>query len=171
MTLAEVLVSVAVVAIGLVGLATVLPLSARGVQVGAELSTATLLAEQRLEQVRAARWTATPPVDCVGTSGATTESWSFSGGSAPVAEASCPLAFTDETDEGALAADRPASLPDPYRRYSRQVRIRPCDAPASNCGVVDPGLRMVTVRVSAPAVDAAATRPPVVELTTLVARR
>lgn len=163
----EVLVCVAVITIGLVGLATVLPLSSRGLQTGAQLSTATLLAEQRLEQVRAARWSAVPAVDCLGLSGASAASWSFSDGSAPVPEAGCSPAFADETEGG----DPPARLPDPYARYSRQVRVRPCDVPAANCSVVDPGLRMVIVRVSAPAVGPAATRPPVVELTTLVARQ
>jgi Tfp pilus assembly protein PilV len=175
MTVVEVLVSMVVITIGLVGLATVLPLSSRGVQTGNELSTATLLAEQRLEQVRAARWTAIPAVDCVGTSGVTAASWAFSGGSAPVTGASCPTAFSDETEAGSSALESTTRLPDPYGRYSRQVRIRPCDAPASECGVFDPALRMVIVRVSSsavgPAADTTGTPSPAVELTTLVARR
>jgi hypothetical protein len=170
MTVVEVLVSTAIVAIGLVGLAAMLPLSHRGVQAGNQLSTATLLAEQRLEQVRGARWTASPAVDCLGTSGATEATWAYSGGSAPVAGPPCsPASFADETAEEAVAPESPTRLPDPYGRYIRQVRIRPCDAPLSDCGVLDPALRMVTVRVSSALAGAPA--PPVVELITLVARR
>lgn len=175
MTVVEVLVSLAIITIGLVGLATVLPLSSRGLQTGNQLSTATWLAEQRLEQVRAAQWTAIPAEDCVGTSGATVASWSFSSGSAPVPGPSCsPADFTDETPAGSAALDSPTRLPDPYSQYVRQVRIRPCDAPASDCGVVAPSLRMVTVRVASfvPGFARHATpAPSVVELTTLVARR
>ncbi len=175
MTVVEVLVSLVIVTIGLIGLATVLPLSSRGVQTGNQLSTATLLAEQRLEQVRAAQWTAIPSVDCVGTSGATVTSWSFSSGRAPVPTGACfPAEFTDETPAGSEALDSPTRLPDPFSQYVRQVRIRPCDAPASDCGVVDPSLRLVTVRVASSIPGSARHAAPaasVVELTTLVARR
>src|SRR5688572_17148749 len=67
LTLAEILVAVAILGIGLVGLAVVVPIASYGVQEGSQLSTATFLAEQRLEQIRNAPWTGTPANDCVGT--------------------------------------------------------------------------------------------------------
>src|SRR5439155_26525773 len=53
------------------------PLSSYGVQQSRALSTATFLAEQKLEEIRNAAWTTTSPtspaaVDCLGTGGAPT---------------------------------------------------------------------------------------------------
>src|SRR5688572_32005011 len=67
LTLAEILVATVVISIGLVGLAVVIPLSSYGVHEGNAMSTATFLAEQRLEEVRNASWTTTPAAnDCLG---------------------------------------------------------------------------------------------------------
>src|SRR5687767_13176449 len=66
-TLAEILVATVVISIGLVGLAMVIPLSSYGVHEGNALSTATFLAEQKLEEIRNAAWTSTPAEkDCLG---------------------------------------------------------------------------------------------------------
>jgi prepilin-type N-terminal cleavage/methylation domain-containing protein len=56
MTLAEVIIAVAIIGIGLVALSSAIPLGAYGVQEGNQLSTATFLANQRMEQVRNAQW-------------------------------------------------------------------------------------------------------------------
>jgi Tfp pilus assembly protein PilV len=66
-TLAEILVATVVISIGLVGLAMVIPLSSYGVHEGNALSTATFLAEQKLEEIRNASWTSVPTEgDCLG---------------------------------------------------------------------------------------------------------
>jgi prepilin-type N-terminal cleavage/methylation domain-containing protein len=56
MTLAEVIIAVAIIGVGLVALSSAIPLGAYGVQEGNQLSTATFLANQRMEQVRNALW-------------------------------------------------------------------------------------------------------------------
>lgn len=178
MTLVEVLVALVIISIGLVGLAAVLPISSYGIQEGNQVSTATFLAEQRLEQVKAAKWTAVPAEDCMGTSGTTTTSWGFSGGTAPFTGSTCD---TDGNPGTALATisypdETPAAntLANPYSNYSRQVRIRPCEAASSSCGVSDAALRMVMVRVSytpLQGIGGVATAQKFVELTMLVAKR
>jgi type II secretory pathway pseudopilin PulG len=171
-TLAEILIALAIVGIGLVGLAAVVPISSYGLQEGNQLSTATFLAEQRIEQLKAAAWTATPAVDCLGTS----TSWSFSdAAAAPAPGGGCtPASFPDETPAGSTAAGPPTKLDDPHGSYTRQVRIRPCDAVGSSCGISDSNLRQATVRVSyvpLQAVGGVATSAKSVELTMLLARR
>jgi prepilin-type N-terminal cleavage/methylation domain-containing protein len=56
MTLAEVIIAVAIIGVGLVALSSAIPLGAYGVQEGNQLSTATFLANQRMEQARNAKW-------------------------------------------------------------------------------------------------------------------
>ena len=68
LSLVEILVAIAIIGIGLVGLAVVVPVASYGVQEGNQLSTATFLAEQRLEEVRNAPWAASPANDCLGVS-------------------------------------------------------------------------------------------------------
>ncbi len=75
MTLAESLVALVIIGIGLVGLASVVPLSSWGIQEGNQMTTSVFLAEQRLEQVKGMRWTAADAGtglvanDCLGSSG------------------------------------------------------------------------------------------------------
>ena len=57
-TLAEIVVATAIVSIGLVALGMTIPLSSSGVHQGHTLSTATFLAEQRLEEIRNGTWLA-----------------------------------------------------------------------------------------------------------------
>jgi hypothetical protein len=150
--LAEVLAAVAVVAIGLSALTSALPLAGAAVSEGAKLSTATFLAGARLEEVRAAAWSAAPPVDRLGVSGAPL-SPPQSGGM---------TTFADE-----------AALPDPYGGYSRQVRVLDCGLPPG-CGAVTSGsLRQVTVTVAYRPVTASglAALDKTVFVTTLVAQR
>jgi prepilin-type N-terminal cleavage/methylation domain-containing protein len=132
LTLAEILLALAVIGIGLVGLTAVLPVSASSVQEGAQRSTATFLAEQMIERARAAAWNADPPVDCLGVS---------IGDAAPrPAEATCRGAimsgFPDETQG---VAGHPG--------YARVVRIEACEATPGCAGVTGAGLRRVTVTV------------------------
>ena len=107
LTLAEILVALAVIGIGLVGLTAVLPVSASGVQEGAQHSTAPFLAEQMIERARAAAWSAEPPVDCLGVS---------IGDAAPrPAGATCHGAaasgFPDETQSHAVSPTHAAVSP------------------------------------------------------------
>ena len=67
-TLIEIAVAVAVIAIGLMGVAAVIPVSSSAVQEGSQLSTAAFLAEQTIERARAAAWSLEPALDCLGVS-------------------------------------------------------------------------------------------------------
>jgi len=136
LTLAEILVAVAIIGLGLVGLAVVIPVSTYGVQEGNQLSTATFLAEQMIERGRAASWTTTPAVDCLGVS---------TGNAAPVPTgATCSGAtttqFPDETTAGVGVSG--------YPRYTRTVRVSLCNAAALCAGVNNAGLRRVGVTVT-----------------------
>ena len=68
LTLVEILVALVVISVGLVGIAVIVPVSSEAIQHGGQLSRATFLAEQTIEQARTATWTATPAVDCLGVS-------------------------------------------------------------------------------------------------------
>lgn len=150
--LAEVLLAVAVLAIGLSALTSAIPVAGVAVSEGARLSTATFLAGARLEEVRAAVWSAAPPVDRLGVSGAP-PSPPQSGGA---------TTFADE-----------AALPDPYAGYSRQVRILDCGLPPGCGSVISGRLRQVTVTVAYRPVTASglAALDKSVSVTTLVAQR
>jgi len=137
MTLAEVLIAVAIIGVGLVALSSAIPLAAYGIQEGNQLSTATFLANQRLEQIRNATWQVAQPapavpavaaVDTLGVSATST--------AAPVA-AGGVITFPDEVPLGA-----------PYAGYTRTVRITGCDAGLGCGGIVHADLRQVTVAVS-----------------------
>jgi len=150
--LAEVLAAVAVVAIGLAALASAIPVTGAAVSEGAKLSTAAFLASARLAEVRVASWTAAPPVDRLGVSGA-------------------PLS-PPESDGTTTFSDE-AVLPGPYGGYSRQVRIVDCGLPPG-CGAITSGrLRRVTVTVAYRPVTAGGLAPldKTVSVTTLVAQR
>lgn len=132
MSLAEILVACVIIAVGLVGLLSAVPTASYGIQEGRQLSTATFLANQRLEEVRNAQWTQCPVADTLGVSP--------SGSAAPVSGAT-----TTFPDESPVAA--------PYGDYTRTVRITepltpdPCD-PITGLGGPNLGLRQVTVTVS-----------------------
>jgi prepilin-type N-terminal cleavage/methylation domain-containing protein len=165
LTLAEILIALVILAVGLVGLAAVLPISSYGIQEGNQLTTATFLAEQRLEQVKGAQWTATPALDCVGVSSSPTF---VAGGTAPsgIGGTCSPTNYNDETPGG-------NALASPYTRYTRQVRIRDCAANACFAGS-DSAIREVRVRVyytPLQGIGGVSTSQKFVELTTLVARR
>jgi hypothetical protein len=149
--LAEVLTAVAVVAIGLSALASALPVAGAAVSEGARLSTATFLAGARLDEIRAAVWSATPPVDRLGVSGS------------PLSPQSGSMTtFADE-----------AGLPDPYAGYSRQVRIFDCGLPPGCGAVISTRIRQVTVTVAyrPTTTSGTAALDKTVLVTTLVAQR
>lgn len=127
MTLPEILAAVVVIMVALVALASAIPISAYGIQEGSQLTTATFLANQRMEQVKLATWTATPVVDSIGLSASSTAA-PQSGGT------------TTFPDESPVAA--------PYTQFTRTVRITDCGIGAGCGGLVDAGLRQVTVSVS-----------------------
>jgi len=136
MTLAEVMVALPIITIGLLALLSVIPLSTYAIQDGSQTSTATFLANQRLDQVRNAQWMATcPPTpadDGLGVSASSTAA-PTSGGT------------TTFADENPIAT--------PYAAYTRQVRITNSVASSTVCGATGAitgtyGLRTVTVTVT-----------------------
>jgi hypothetical protein len=130
MSVAEILVACFIIAVGLVGLLSAVPSASYGIQEGRQLSTATFLANQRLEQVRNAVWTQCPAVDTLGVSA-----------SATVAPTSGAL--TTFPDEKPMAA--------PYGDYTRTVRItaaQPADPCPAGVGGPNVGLRQAVVAVS-----------------------
>lgn len=145
-TLAEILVATVVISIGLVGLAVVIPLSSYGVHEGNALSTATFLAEQRLEEIRSAAWTTTPSAnDCLGMSASSTAAPTSSTCDrnltpdvATVPDCVPGTTCTTFTDEAAVSD---------YPSYSRQVRVTDCLATPC-AGVADANMRLVQVTVS-----------------------
>ncbi|HEY7203226.1 MAG TPA: prepilin-type N-terminal cleavage/methylation domain-containing protein [Methylomirabilota bacterium] len=152
MTLAEVLVALPIITIGLLALLAAIPLSTFATQEGKQTSTATFLATQRLEQVRNAQWSAIPAVDQLGVSASPT--------SPPQAGGS--VTFADESPVGA------------YSGYQRRVRVADCGGGGGCGGVTSAGMRLVTVTVtyvpqSATGKDAAGSRS--VMVTMLVAQR
>ena len=128
MTVPEILAAVVVIMVALVALASAIPLSAYGIQEGSQLTTATFLANQRLEQVKRKQWTLKPVVDDVGVSASATAAPQKAG------------AITTFPDESPVAA--------PYTQFTRTVRITDCGIGAGCGGVVHAGQRQVTVTVS-----------------------
>ena len=157
LTLAEILVALAVAGVALAALAVAVPVSSYAVQDGHQLSTATFLAEQTIERARAAAWTESPAVDCLGVS---------TGDTAPVPTgATCRGAastrFPDET--GGIGG---------YPGYRRSVRVSSC-APAPCAGATTTGLRRVevTVAYAPPTHMGVSPRPTTVRLEWLVAQK
>jgi prepilin-type N-terminal cleavage/methylation domain-containing protein len=161
LTLAEILVALVIIGIGLVGLMSVVPVATYGVQEGNQLSTATFLAEQGLEWMRNADWTAAPANDCLGV-----------GPSGPpisnqcnrqVSSCSTGVQCTTFPDEPSVAG---------YQGYSRTYRVIDCGATACG-GVVDSNLRLAIVSVSYRPLTGAgvAQRLKTVRLSLLIAKR
>lgn len=128
MTLVEVLIAVAVLAVGLSALSAAIPFASYATREGAQLSTATFLANERLEQVRNARWQEGPPaVDDIGVSA--------SPAAAPAGGAG--VTFADE-----------ARLAPPFGDYARSVRITDCSAGGACGDIAKADLRQVVVTVT-----------------------
>ena len=126
MTLAEVLVAIAIIGVGLAALAAAIPIAGYGIQEGSQLSTATFLANARLEQAKNAVWTTTPDVDNLGVS---------SGSAAPQT-----AGITTFPDENPIAA--------PYTAYTRTVRVTDCSAGGGCAAITNANIRQVTVTVT-----------------------
>jgi type II secretory pathway pseudopilin PulG len=127
-TLVEVIVAVGIITIGLSALLAAVPFASYGTREGYQLSTATFLANERLEQVRNARWESEPrPVDELGVSPTPA--------SAP--ESGATTTFSDE-----------AALPAPYGDYARAVRIIDCGGGGGCGGIAKADLRQVTISVT-----------------------
>ena len=109
-------------------------------------------AEPRLEEIRAAVWSAAPLVDRLGVSGSPL--------SPP--QSGSMTTFADE-----------AGLPDPYAGYSRQVRIFDCGLPPGCGAVISTRIRQVTVTVAyrPTTTSGTASLDKTVLVTTLVAQR
>jgi prepilin-type N-terminal cleavage/methylation domain-containing protein len=138
MTLAEILVATVIISVGLVGLAIVIPLSSYGVHEGNALSTATFLAEQRLEEVRNAEWTTVPSaIDCIGLGPTAAPTTSTCERTVPT---NCTSGTTCTTypDEADVAG---------YTGYSREVRVFDCNA-VGCAGISNANMRLVRVTVS-----------------------
>jgi Tfp pilus assembly protein PilV len=124
MTVAEVIVALFVITVGLVGLMAAMPLSTSHIAEANRKTAAVFLAQQRLEQIKNARWTASPVADTLGGAG--------SSGMAAVAQ---------WPDEAAIAG---------YPAFQRQVRIQDCSV-APGCGMALHAtlatLRQITVTV------------------------
>ncbi len=183
LTLAEILVATAIIAIGLVALAMVIPISSYGVHEGNALSTATFFAEQRLEAVRNAAWTTTPSAnDCLGLSttsdgtvGVAPSSTTCTRSSLPAPDVSACASgsgCTTYADESTIAG---------YPAYGRTVRVYDCattivpSSSAGCAGMTDRDMRLVRVAVTYRPMSgvggsaATATKSAVVEM--VVARR
>lgn len=138
-SLVEILVAVGIIAIGLVGLAGVVSVSSYGLQEGNQLSTATFLAEQRLEEVRNAPWAASPANDCLGVSSSDAAPTSTACSRSAPTSCTTGTACTTYPDEGAVPG---------FTGYSRTVRVTDCSAGSGCMGVVHAGMRLVTVAAS-----------------------
>jgi type II secretory pathway pseudopilin PulG len=141
-TIIELLIVAAIVGVGIVGVMTVVPLSSYGVYEGAHLSTATFLAEQKLEELKNARWQATPANDCLG----------LSTGNGDVAPTSTTCTRTDPTPctTGAMCsvADDETAVAG-YPDYGRTIRIVDCATWPGGCGgVVDTNMRRIILTVT-----------------------
>jgi Tfp pilus assembly protein PilV len=143
-TLVEVLLAAFITTLGLVGLLAVIPFASFAIGDGYRLSTATFLAEQKLEEARHMPWSTIPNNDCLGVSATAT--------SAPTVPAgkTCTLGTTTVNAGGALTwfADQGTSSIPGFTGYSRVVRITDCSATACNNGITSAALRKVDVTVT-----------------------
>jgi prepilin-type N-terminal cleavage/methylation domain-containing protein len=152
-TVAEVLIAAVIITVAFVALATIVPISTYGVQEGNQVTTASFLADQKLEQIKNLPWIESPAKDCLGISASSTEAPTVPAG------ASCTLGATTVAAGGALTwvADESSTAITGFSGYSRNVRI-------TNCGtlpgcftptITDSALRLVTVTVTYTPLNAA----------------
>jgi Tfp pilus assembly protein PilV len=153
-TVAEVIIALFVITVGLLALIATMPLSTSLIGTANVQTTATFLGQQRMEQIKNVQWTAAPAVDDLGGAG--------SSGTAAVAQ---------WPDEGYATIGG-------YPGFRRQVRITDCSVLA--CSGIPTGtvsidtLRRVTVTVffrALSGVGTASANEEPVQLVTLIARR
>lgn len=145
LTLAEVLIALSVILIGLVSLVALVPLSLGHIGQANFRTTAVFLAQERLDQVKNGVWTCFPSyTDSTGLSNPATSAPRMTTGTcAPPA----PLAVTGNTTTITFADEGYGSIAG-YSLYRRQVRIVDCGvAPGCGGGLLDNGIRQVTVSV------------------------
>jgi Tfp pilus assembly protein PilV len=141
MTLAEVVVALGIISVGLLALLATMPLSTSTITGSNLKTTATFLAQQRLEQIKNAQWclacgAAVSAVDTLGGAG--------SNGGAGVAQ------WPDEGYNTIVIASGNTNAS--YPRFRREVRITDCSV--ASCSGIATGtaaantLRQVTVTVS-----------------------
>lgn len=154
----------AIIAVGLLGLLAVVPVAGYGVQEGNQLSTATFLAEQKLEEIRNAVWTSSPSpgTDCLG----------LGAGAAPMS-----MTCTRNAPTPCVAGAACTTFPDEpsvpgHPAYGRTVRIDDCSVTPCG-GVTHPDLRLVTVSVSYTPLTGTGvgTSPKTLQVRLLVAKR
>jgi Tfp pilus assembly protein PilV len=186
MTIAEALISLGVISVGLLALLGTMPLGTSGIAEANFKTTATFLGQQRLEQIKNAQW-----CEACGAGGAAVDTLGGGGSNGNAA----PAQWLDEAyNTIAIPAGSACPAANPsvscYPQFRRQVRIVDCSV--VSCSALDVGtpsvatLRQVTVtvtfrRVSAPVMrdvsDTAAVGGPVdlgeesVQIATLIARR
>lgn len=157
MTVAEVIIALGIIMVGLLALIAAMPLSTSQIGEANLKTTATFLAQQRLEQIKNAQWTSA------------TDKLGGNDGSAAVSVAGFADRWPDE-DYNSITN---------YPRFRRQVRIQNCSvAPLCIAGINPPTLldtmRQVSVTVSffpmaGTGMQGASEEN--VQLTTLVSRR
>lgn len=131
-TLAEVLVAITIVTVGLGGITAMLQLAAASRGEGSHRTVAIFLADERAEHLRGVIWNAAD--DCLGVSPSV---------ALPPVTSTCPeagvdhVSFPDE-DAGALRA--------PFETFTRIVRVQAC-ASLATCPVVSPDLRLVSIAI------------------------
>jgi Tfp pilus assembly protein PilV len=142
-TLVEVLLAAFITTLGLVGLLAVIPFASFAIGDGYRLSTATFLAEQKLEEARHMPWSTIPNNDCLGVSATATSPPTVPAGK------TCTLGATTVNAGGALTwfADQGTSSIAGFTGYSRVVRITDCGATACS-GITNAALRKVDVTVT-----------------------
>jgi Tfp pilus assembly protein PilV len=168
-TLVEVLLAAFLMTVGLAGLLAVIPVASFAIQEGYQLSTATFLANQKLEEVRNMPWTSAPAKDCLGISATASVAPTVPAGS------TCTLGATTVNAGGALPwfADQGTSAITGFAGYSRTVRVTDCGVGLGCGGITDSSLRQVAVTVTyraSSAVAIGATSKPVA-VTMVVSKR
>lgn len=166
-TLVEVMLAAFIMTLGLVGLLSVVPVGTFATTDGYRLSTATFLANQKLEEVRNMPWRSAPANDCLGVSASATAAPTVPAG------ASCSFGGTNINAGGALPWFANESAITGFQGYTRNVRITDCGVGAGCSGVVDATLRNVVVTVtyrSGTAVAVSSTDKPVA-VTMMVTQR
>ena len=143
-TLPEVLLAAMIIIIAFVTLLSVIPYSSASVQSGNQISTATFLANQKLEEAKNVPWGTAPTNDCLGLSANANAAPSV-----PAAQ-TCTLGGTVIAAGVALpwAADQTATAITNFNGYSRNVRITDCGVAPGCTGITDAGMRLVTVSVT-----------------------
>ncbi len=151
-TVAEVLVAAVIVSLAFVALGTIVPIATYAVQEGYQLSTATFLADQKVELIKNLPWNPTsiaPSYDCLGISASSTVAPTVPTASGS-SSGTCTYGPTTIASGGAITwlADESSTAIANFNGYSRQVRVTDCGTSTCFTGISDPGMRLATVTVT-----------------------